>query len=1082
MSNHPDKIRKNTWIRLLIGLLLVFCISLVSTGFILKRGIQVKSLQIGRTVISGVSLRWQDKLNLEINSISTGSGPTGEFSKDFDLVDKIVRASFWGEKLFSRIILREIEIGDMTASVHLDRQLSYVTLRSEDLNVRADLDIDGDAFLINVTKAVSNRFNSQLSGQIRINGKNKEADGSISANLGGVLPVALDFTADPEWVSFHGQESGQITNIKPFVDLFGLDQSIQRWITDYLTGSRYNLKTFSGSFPWADPMVLLQSFYAEARVDDCDYTFATGLEAIKTEYADVVFSKGVLAITPHNSTFYGQDGGKSWLDINFNDPDNIILTAHILTSAVANKDILNLLSYYDISLPFRQTKGKTAIDLTLAINLNSEEVTAWGTFVIDEGAIEYEQKYYDVKNGRIALEDSMITIEKLHISFEKMFSADISGKFDAEKSIGDLEILLQKFAVKIKDSYLILDESKAKPTLRFQIQPDKTTVSVSDSFWKLGVLSLKLGAFNTPFSFKDISGILPPTSLSLPPGVKSKISGTFSLKEQSLDLNCDLLQYNVQDLILGKNNCPLTVQFDKELTIRSKTISQWSLNQIPVSLYPSELNYSNNILSVVSGRMSYGKFFDSNISGQFDQLTKQGTFTLKNLQIKDDFFGLLLSPDDTMTVRIDAREENLVITVPELDLVIITGENKNWSVKFADLAAIHKYSPFMQKYMLDAGQLEVMSEQGGEAYRFSADIPFHYHFLVKDSSVMDQYHIQGTVTGEGASATINDAIQILYGKELLMTSWDISYNIPAIIQFLKDLPTPDAAEEKKTGITCKLKAYNSSFYFTEDRRALADQIDLTYDNNKINIQLEHGPGSITIDIEGKNFSLAGDSLNDVFMDSLIPKSDFNTGKMSMAAKGSFDEFSALFKIEDTIIRDFLTLNNVLALVNTIPALITFSLPSYNTTGLPVDSMVAGMKVKDGLATFDSLSLESPEISILGDGWIDFSQERIEMDLNLITRAKKNINKIPLVGYILSGKEKRPSITVTVSGDLFEPEVKHSIFKEVATQPFSMVYRTLALPGRLVSHMFKGNGDKQKVDSNSNGEQLPERLPDEEYSD
>ena len=1082
MSNHPEKIRKNVWIRVLIGLFLVFCLSLVSVGFMLTRGVHFENLQVGKIFVSGVSLRWQGKLDLQINKISPGGGQGGEFSDYFGIVDEVIKASFWGEKFFSRIVLNEIEIGDMTASVHLERQLSYVTFIGKGLDVRADLDIDGDVFLIHLAKAVSSRFHSQLSGDIRINGKDKEASGALSADLGGVLPVFLDFTADPKQISFHGRESGEITDIKPFVELFSLDPTIQPWITDYLSGSRYNLKTFSGSFPWADPMVFLQSLYAEVRVDDCEYTFAPGLEAIKAAYTDVVFNKGVLAITPHNSTFYGQDGEQSWLDINFNDPDNIILTAYITTTAVANQDILNLLSYYDIPLPFRQTKGKTATDLTLAVNLNSEDVTAHGTFMIDKGAVEYGQKSYDVRNAKIALQDSMVTIEKLRISFEKMFTADVSGKFDGARDTGDLDILLKKFTVQVKNSHLILDESKVKPTIHVKIRPEKTHVAVSDSSWKLGDFPLKLGAFNTPFSFNDISGILPPTFLSLPPGVKTKISGMFSLKEQRLDLDCDLLRYNIQDLLLADKRCPLTVQYDKKLTIRNKTLSQWSLSQVPVSLYPTELNYSNNVLSVASGRISYGKFFDSNISGQFDQLTKQGTFTLNNLQIKDDFLGLLLKPDETVTVKIDASGDNLLITVPELAVEIITGENKSWSMKFADLGVIQKYSPFMQRYMLDAGSLEIISEQGGDTYRFSADIPYHYRFLVKDSVVMDQYHILGKVTAEGASATINDAVKILYGKELLITSWDISYNIPAIVQFIKDLPVPDAVDEEKRDIICKLKAYNTSFYFTADSQALADQIDLTYAENRTNIQLEHGPGSIAIEIEGKNFSLAGDNLNDVFMDTLVPQSDFNTGKMSMAAKGTFDEFSALFKVENTIIRDLLTLNNVLALVDTVPALITFSLPSYNTKGLPVESMVAGMKVKDGVATFDSLSLESPEISILGDGWIDFPQKRIEMILNLITRAKKNIGKIPLVGYILSGKEKHPSITVTVSGNLFDPKVKHSIFKEVASQPFSMVFRTLALPGHLVSRMFKTSKDKQKVDSNSDGDQLPERLSDEESAD
>lgn len=1072
--------RRRIWLRLLTGLLLFTCVILIFAGLLLKRGVRCDGLEIGGAVVSDIFLRWQDKLDLQIGDISLDSGQQMGFPQDFSLVDKVVSASVWGEKLFSRIVVRELKVGDMTASIHLDRKLSYITLLSEDLEVRSDIAIDGDTFLIDITKAVSKRFNSHLSGQIRINGNNEQASGSVAVSLGGVLPLTLDFTADPRQISFHGKEAGKITDIKPFVDLFGLDHATQLWITDYLTASRYNLKTFSGSFPWTDPMALMDSFYAEARVDDCGYTFEPGVEAVKAEYTDVVFSKGVLAITPHKSVFYGQDGDKSRVDINFNDPSNIILTVYILTRAVANQDILNLLNCYDISLPFKQTAGKTATDLTLVINLNTEDVTAHGTFVIDEGTVEYDQVQYDIKNARILLEDRRIRYENIHISFEKMFTADISGMYDAAKEVGNIDVLLQQFTARIKELDFVLDGTEAKPRLNFRIQPDETTLTASISSWKLGGIPLKLGAFSAPFSFQDISGVLPPTSLSIPPGISSKISGSFFFKELRFDFKCDLLKYDVNDLILKKSHGPFFIHFNKKLTIQSTKVSDWSLNQMPVSLYPSEFNYWNNIFSIASGRISYGEFFDSNVSGQFNHLSKQGTYILDNLSIKHSFLGLVLSPSDTVSVKVDAGQDNLLITIPELDMAITTGEDRSWSVKFANLASIHKYSPLMQRYELDAGQLQIVSNNGGESYQFSADIPYRYRFLVKDSITMDQYHVVGRVSGGRMSATINDDVQIVYDDELLITSRDICYDLAGIMEFIKIFPESDVNDKEQTGITCKIKAYDSSFILTPDRQALADQIDFEYGDNKIKVQLEHGPGSIVIDIEGKDFTLVGDDLNDVFMDALIPGSDFHSGTMSMAAKGSFDDCSALFKIEDTIVTDFTTLNNILALINTIPALITFNLPSYSTDGLPVDSIVAGMKIKDGVATFDSLDLESPELSMIGNGWIDFRQEKVEMDLNLITRAKRNINKIPLIGYILAGKEKRPSITVKVSGDLFNPDVEKSVFKEVVIQPFSMVYRTLALPGHLVSHMFGLAGDEQKVEKKSNGRQSSERIIQEEY--
>ena len=108
----------------------------------------------------------------------------------------------------------------------------------------------------------------------------------------------------------------------------------------------------------------------------------------------------------------------------------------------------------------------------------------------------------------------------------------------------------------------------------------------------------------------------------------------------------------------------------------------------------------------------------------------------------------------------------------------------------------------------------------------------------------------------------------------------------------------------------------------------------------------------------------------------------------------------------------------------------------------------------------------------GAGEVDFIHNQMNMVVNLITQAKVNINKIPLLGYIFAGKEKRPSITLKVSGSLDDPQVDYSVFREVATLPFSILYRTLTLPSRLVDTMVELN-------DNANNGQIPPPADDQE---
>ncbi len=1037
------------------------CVLLFAAGVFLKKGIQLESFSAGPATVSNVSLKWQNKLELQIEDlfIELAHDETGKNPPDLSFADKIVPTVQWIDRFFSKISIQKIRVAEISGSLLYQTSLGYITLSSSLLEGRAIIRLDTDKLIVEIEDLRSEEFHSHASGRIQFDLMEKSGSGEFTANIAESLPVSLKLMVDDKQLSFEGQENGDITTITPFVDLFGLKQSIQCWITEYLKGSRYQLKTFKGDFPWDNPLHILESFYAEARANDCEYTFAPGLEAIKSEYADVVFQKGVLVIKPQNATFYGQDTEDSWLDINFNDHKNILLTAYIQTHAQANQDIVNLVEYYNIPLPFKQTEGKTAADLTLTVNFNTEQVTALGTFVIDEGRVDYNQKNYGVKNAVIGLDETVVTFKHLEVSFGNMFVADITGMFDAGMKTGNLDIILQEASFAIGTSLLILDGSLSKPALHYEIQPEGATISGTASSWKLDVIPLQFGSFKTSFSLEDFSGKLAPMLLSFPPGGAAEVSGSFSISDQVLDLKTKLLKCKLKTLEFVEGPGPLSVKYNDGLTIQSAKESKWLLDNVSVVLSPVEFRLADNVYSVISGGISYGKIFESNLAGQYSNKAKQGQIQLNNLVIKEESLGRLLTPDNVISVQVDGRDGKPSFIVPELAVEFSSDAKKSWSLIFNDLGVLYEHSPILQKYMVDAGNIAVVSLNDGQQYHFSADIPYDYSLLIKDGNPVDRYTIYGDVSDDGISATINQDILLSYEDELSITLKGIFFNLPEFGKLLKELPKsiPDDSIKKKE-VSLRLEAVDTGFFLTPGRVILADLVNFEYLAGKTTAHLEHGEGTVDVDLEGVEFSMAGDNLNNIFINALFPGSEFDKGTMEMAAQGTFDTFSAVIKIENAIMKNFNLLNNVLAMVNTIPALITFSMPSYSLNGLPVDYLVGGMSVKDGLGTFDSLELESPEISMAGAGWIDFVKKQIGMDLNLVTRAKQNMSKIPLVGYILVGKEKRPSITVKVSGDLLNPTVEHSIFQEVATQPFSMVYRTLALPSYLVSHMF-GSGDE-----------------------
>jgi len=1054
--------------RLFLILISFFVLSLLAGGLLLRKGIHVKNFVISSATLTNIQLQWHSKLNLQIERLSLAETEETNEKTALDLsdIEKIIPLLQWVDRLFAKIAVQEITRGAIRADFLYASSAGSFNLFSTYIDLHSTFRMDAGKLVVTIPALSSEQFQSQATGEIRIDLKAKNSHGQLDIAVANSLPVSLSFSADQQQLSFEGQENGEITTITPFVDLFGLNQNIQRWITGYLTGSRYELKTFSGNFPWDNPLHLLESFSAEVRVEDCQYTFAPGLEAIKTQYTDIIFKQGVLGIVPHESTFYGQDGEDSWLDINFNDFDNILLTAYILTSAVANNDIMNLLEYYHIPLPFLQTDGKTKTDLILAITLNTEDIIATGSFLIDNAVVQYDRTPYHVENAEISLKNSHITIENMDIAYEKTLRAGISGFFDADSKKGDIDIVLHHLAVPVGDSVLTLDTSTLNLKLQCKISPEGVSVGSGESFWKWNTMSFHLGPFLTPLDFDDYSGVLPPTLLSVKDNghemsLRAELAGIFTGKKKEIELHGVLQQFSFKELILKSPNTPFHLSFNDGLTIEHTAHSQWLLGDASLELSPSRAVLHKDIFSFTSEKIKYESFFEGGINGSYDTVLRKGEYFITDLLLGMKELENLLTPE-AFTLQLDGSGPYLQIFVPELGLEVTTGENKQWSVYVSDLKNVHDRSPLLQQFKIDNGEVTVSSADGGAPYLVQADILWHYPVLVHNNKPIEQYRLSGTVEDGNVQLNINEKVSINYKENIEINSDQISYNIPAISKFFKDCIQPRSeSEDKENNILTTLIATDSGFYLSPDSQVIAKTVTLSSINNKIDIELFSGFGEIVIAMEGEEFSLQGDELDDRFMNALSPDAHIRNGSMTVAAKGKYDDFSVLIEVKKTVLENFQTLNNILAFVNTIPALITFNLPRYSSSGLYVTSAVAGMRVVDGIAEMSSMELESPELSITGEGWVDFPDKKIEMNLNLITQSKKNMNKIPLIGYILAGKKKHPSITVTVSGDLADPKVEHKTFKEVATLPFSILYRTLALPAHIVSP-FLENDDEVPV--------------------
>lgn len=1037
---------------LILLIIIIFC----GTGALLKLGIHLDSIAIGPARLNDISLAWKQKLELEINSITVNpisEIKISETTTEIDLPRNFKNVSYLS-RLFSEIIIQDITYDEYTAQLHYaenQEQKSFFQVNSKNLQLSSDIFFSNQSITVDVTNLSSNAYKVDATGQFIFELATREAKGEFTANIADSLPIRLSFSADMEGITFEGTETGVINSIKPVVDLFDIDKDVLPWITESLSGDRYRLKSFQGYLPWDNPLEILNSLQAEIRIDKCAYVFATGFNPITTEYTDVVFEHGVLIIQPHKPFFYGQDAKKSWLDIDFNNPDDIVLTAYIKAPAVLNDDILRLFAFYDIELPFKQVKGTTDTNLTLKVHLNDEIVEATGTFIPTESLVEYDGQIFKIGSGLITLKDTVVTLQQLDVAIEDFLAATVKGVYDGEKSTGELNIAIEKAYFEIDNFPVTLQNDAPKPTINVKLNPEGDRYEISSTSVTTAGFDFLIAPFEGPFSAVDFSAGIPPTLVISPQGIQAEVSGSFSIEKEKTDLLCNLLFYEMNDLsLVSPERLPLVVQYDQQLTIRSLEPSSWAYESATIELNAARLNYDGTDLSVSTDMIRYDKLLSAGLSGMYNFESRQGELVLNEVEALGDTFGEIRG-------SITSRPQSQLINFHQFGLLIDLkyAQEPSWTVTIKDLAPLHDRSQLLQSYQIASGSVSASSskEEKGK-YTFSASLPYGTPLIFKSNTPVEHFTIQGDSDGETIRAIVNDDIYVYYkNSQLAVTADNTTFNFIEINNLIQRLTLDDEdTSSSASDLSFTLDAKNSSLFFTENNVAIADSIHFEFADSKSLLKLLHGSGRFVMKTNGDSFSLEGKKLNDAFMGALFQNSTFIGGHMSMVALGTFDHFSWLVKVRDTLLKDHRAFNNVMGFLNTVPALVTFSMPEYNTKGVYLDSLIAGAVVKEGVATFESLELKSPLFDMTGTGWADLPNQTVDMEINLITQAKTNIQKIPLIGYIIAGEEKHPSITLEVTGDLKDPKVDNPIFREVATMPFSMLYRTLKLPIDLVEKL------------------------------
>lgn len=173
-----------------------------------------------------------------------------------------------------------------------------------------------------------------------------------------------------------------------------------------------------------------------------------------------------------------------------------------------------------------------------------------------------------------------------------------------------------------------------------------------------------------------------------------------------------------------------------------------------------------------------------------------------------------------------------------------------------------------------------------------------------------------------------------------------------------------------------------------------------------------------------------------------------------AGKGQFWKSSyggGNLEVREGTLKKLRGLSQIFSILN-ITQLFKFQLPDIDQDGMPFSRLSISPRLEKGVFLFDNLQIESPAINMSAIGQLDSLKQSVDFTVGVKPLRTVDIllEKIPLVGWILTGKEKALITALfKVSGPLGDIKVEAVPVSTVSNTVLGILGRALTLPVKLI---------------------------------
>jgi len=458
----------------------------------------------------------------------------------------------------------------------------------------------------------------------------------------------------------------------------------------------------------------------------------------------------------------------------------------------------------------------------------------------------------------------------------------------------------------------------------------------------------------------------------------------------------------------------------------------------------SSFHLRNEMLFIEDGNISIDPYVNITLNGELNTTDKSAMFNLLLNRANIEVVGHSLIEDVQipLTLEVSSYNGKQYFYIDEFQAEI-GYKDEEYDFTLSDLQALYPYSPLLRFYNVEFGNIRLQTSDFLNSM-FYGEVYHNDQLFSKNSNPKNFYKFYGYTNKDGLELLIDNDISLKIKDTIELDVKGYDVNAKALQKYRTD--------KSPLSRHIIVRTENSSIYVDKKHKILSDTLNINLDNNSSKVTLKHNDGNISIETNASSMKVRGSNLDDDFVKALSGFNNFEDGNFRFSSDGNTTHYTTNINFNDVTVRNLALYNNLIAFINTVPALLTFSEPGFNDKGYLIKKGHVRFRRVEDYIIIDDFRLKGVNTNASAKGIINLKDETLNILLSLetIKDLAKTIGAIPIAGYLILGDDKTIRTRIKISGDIKNPKVRSQVGKDVLEAPINIIKRTFKLPRKLLN--------------------------------